>query len=248
MAERAGAVLFSKQGQPTSTRRRPAPTTDPARLVLDGLYRLLPGIAMTIAGMAILVTIGQVLTSLSRPAHPAPAVPTPAGEVSTAARPIFAETPAVVESPTVQPTAIMAPVLAPPLTVPTSALFQSPAATATPMPPATFEIASAGPRSITAQGRVLQRNDQVDLWFLIKEPGRDGLFRQGPAIIDPDGSYVFLLSLLPLDSGPDSVTLAMIPKDLSATWLRQALSTGAWLPVVPIRPENGITFVREIRL
>jgi hypothetical protein len=202
------------------------------RLVLEALYRFLPGIAMAVAGFSIVVTVAQVASLRSTPepvavARPVASAPPKAAPVATAT---------LEPAPTASPPAATAPLLVPP------------APTAPPPPAATLAASPPTGSTVRLQGTVLQRGDQVDYWFLIREPGREGFFRQGPAAVDVDGSFLYLLSLIPLDSGPDSVTLAAIPKDVSTIWLRQAISTGTWLPVVEVQPSNGITFLSEVRL
>jgi len=122
------------------------------------------------------------------------------------------------------------------------------AATATPIPPVAMQAAPPSGGSVRVDGRILQPSPDLDYWFLIREPGRDGVFRQGPAILAPDGSFTYLLSLTPLDTGPDAVTLAAVPKDTSLAWTRQALSSGAYLPAIEVRAENGIRFLLEVRI
>ncbi len=202
------------------------------RLVLEEVYRFLPGIAMAVAGLTIVVTVAQALQVRN---DASAAVTKAAASVVPTAVPAPADTPQPAPTETALPTA--APVIVPP-----------PAPTATPLPGATMDASSPTGSSVRLQGRIRQPSDQLDYWFMIREPGREGVFRQGPVPIDTDGSFVFLLSLIPLDSGPDSVTLAAVPKDISTTWLQQAISSRTWLPVIDVQPVNGISFLSEVRL
>jgi hypothetical protein len=107
-------------------------------------------------------------------------------------------------------------------------------------------LTSVGPRRVRAQGRILAPSDQADYWFLIREPERGGVFRQGPAAMAAGGAFSFDLDLQPLRVGPDSVILAAVPRDVSSAWTQEAFRIGSWLPVIDVRAENGIVFLGEV--
>ncbi|MFI5267627.1 MAG: hypothetical protein ACHQ7M_09660 [Chloroflexota bacterium] len=208
------------------------------RSLAGELYRLLPALAIGVAALTILITLGQVLFGHGA-AQPAPraAASVESAPATVEATPIAMNTPTPPE-PTAFPTVQS--------TVPAAAVSSQPSPTATPLPPATMDLTSIGPRRVRAQGRILTPTDRADYWFLIREPDRAGVFRQGPAAINAQGAFTFDLDLQPLNLGPDSVTLAAIPKDVSTAWTREALRVGSWLPVVEVKAENGVIFLSEV--
>ena len=215
------------------------------------LYRLLPALAMGLAGLAIVVTLAQALLArapvVAAPPARAGATASPTAAVVATEVPTEASTVAVAE---LVPTALAAPVLpaaVPPTSVPSAAPTAVATAAATPVP-ASMELTVIAPRRVRAQGRIAAPADDTAYWFLIREPERTGVFRQGPAQVNAQGAFVFDLDLQQLNVGPDSVVLAAVPEDTSLTWTRQALQTGSWLPVIDLRQGDGVVFLREVGL
>jgi hypothetical protein len=98
------------------------------------------------------------------------------------------------------------------------------------------------------QGRVGAADVRSDYWFLIKQPRLGGYFRQGPVPLDADGVFLYDISDWPLNSGPDAVTLAAVPRDVSDGWLREYFRIGTWLPLMDVRPAEGIVFIQQVSL
>ena len=249
----AGVLEQQTEAKPDSATPPPseASVAWSPRYIGRELYRLLPALAFAVAALTIAITLGQVLLGRA-PSRPVPPPATAAASTPTVveavapvvALPTATETAEPTTAPTVQ-AAITAVATATPPPLPTSTPLPP---TATPLPPATMGLTLINFGRVRAQGRILTPDDRMDYWFLIREPGSDGVFRQGPTPLNAQGGFVFDLKLQSLSVGPDSVTLAAVPKDVSTAWTRESLRIGSWLPVVDVPAENGIVFLREVGL
>lgn len=266
LGERETGVNGDERGAGLGAQR--SAELSPLRQALRELYRLLPALAMGVAGLAIIITlaqalvvrgpasaararasaIGPALAAVTKPS--ASAVPTVAGTAESGRE---GETASGLEaaraSSRPQPTATAATPPAPAIAPPPTSSPEGSAQAATPTAPvATMDLTLVAPRRVRARGRISTPAASADYWFLIEEPGRTGVFRQGPAQLNAQGSFVFDLDLQPLNEGPDSVVLAAVPRDVSLAWTREALRSGSWLPVVDVQPEDGLLFLTEERL
>jgi hypothetical protein len=228
------------------------------------LYRLLPALAIALAALAIVVTLTQALLARGHAVAPplasvASSPPSPAATIGGGAAPVEASAvsaegaltsaaPAAANASTAAAAEAVASFATARPTIAAAAAPSTPAPSATAAPLASMELTVIAPRHVRAQGRIAAPADGGDYWFLIREPERTGVFRQGPAQINAQGAFAYDLDLQPLSVGPDSVVLAAIPKDLSLAWTRQALQTGSWLPVIDVRQGDGIVFLKEVAL